>query len=124
MKNNLFEGSKPATFFGQIKKCITVAQLSHWATKSYPEHIALEKFYEEAADKLDEMVECYQGWKKTRINIDVPACEYMNAVYLIDEASDLIDQYRSVFASNSVFLNLMDELQAIVYRIRYLLSLS
>jgi hypothetical protein len=38
------------------------AHLAHWSTKSYAEHKALGKFYDELIDKIDSIIEAYQGW--------------------------------------------------------------
>ena len=38
------------------------AHLAHWATKSYAEHKALGKFYDGLIDKIDAIIEAYQGW--------------------------------------------------------------
>lgn len=35
--------------------------LAHWASRSYSEHVALGEFYDEVLDKLDLVVEAYQG---------------------------------------------------------------
>lgn len=37
------------------------AHLSHWATKSYAEHVALNAFYDGVIDALDSLVEAHQG---------------------------------------------------------------
>ncbi|NBW11885.1 MAG: hypothetical protein EBR82_28015 [Caulobacteraceae bacterium] len=38
------------------------AHLAHWATKSYSEHKALGKLYDDLIDKIDNIVEAYQGY--------------------------------------------------------------
>jgi hypothetical protein len=38
------------------------AHLAHWSTKSYSEHKALGKFYDGLIDKIDAIIEAYQGW--------------------------------------------------------------
>lgn len=40
------------------------AHLSHWATQSYSQHMALGSFYDDVLDKLDDIVETYQGSKE------------------------------------------------------------
>jgi len=37
------------------------AHVRHWETNSYSEHQALGKYYDNVIDKLDEIVESYQG---------------------------------------------------------------
>ncbi len=38
-----------------------IAHRAHWATKSYAQHVALGDFYDEVIDKIDDIVESYQG---------------------------------------------------------------
>ena len=37
------------------------AHIAHWKTKSYSEHNALGNYYEDVIEKLDDLVEAYQG---------------------------------------------------------------
>ena len=37
------------------------AQLTHWSTRSYAEHMALGDFYIQVVEVIDNFVECYQG---------------------------------------------------------------
>ena len=37
------------------------AHLTHWRTKSYAQHVALNEFYDDVLDALDSMVESHQG---------------------------------------------------------------
>ena len=38
-----------------------VAHREHLRTQSYSQHMALNAFYDEIIDQIDEIVECYQG---------------------------------------------------------------
>lgn len=38
-----------------------LSHLAHWATQSYAQHIALESFYSDVIDPLDDLVEDYQA---------------------------------------------------------------
>jgi hypothetical protein len=37
------------------------AHIAHWKTKSYAEHKALGHYYEDVIEKLDDLIEAYQG---------------------------------------------------------------
>lgn len=37
------------------------AQMQHWKTSSYAEHMATGDFYESVPDLVDGVIECYQG---------------------------------------------------------------
>lgn len=38
-----------------------LSHLAHWATQSYAQHMALESFYSDVIDPLDDLVEDYQA---------------------------------------------------------------
>jgi hypothetical protein len=38
------------------------SHVAHWASKSYAEHQALGAFYDEMIDKVDAIIEAYQGY--------------------------------------------------------------
>lgn len=46
-----------------------VAHLSHWKTKSYAEHKALNSFYDDVLELIDGFVEQYQGYYNKRMDI-------------------------------------------------------
>lgn len=46
-----------------------VTHLAHWKTKSYAQHKALGKFYDNALDLVDGFVEQYQGYYGGRMDI-------------------------------------------------------
>ena len=37
------------------------SHIAHWKTKSYSEHMALGDYYEDIIEKIDELIEAYQG---------------------------------------------------------------
>ena len=47
------------------------SHLEHWATDSFSIHMALGEFYDEIVDKIDEIVEVYQGsYGVQKLNLD------------------------------------------------------
>lgn len=73
------------------------AHIAHWATKSYAEHKALQKFYDSIIDSIDKMVEAYQGQfglievKKLEADLERPILYWLNEdVKWIQENCDAI----------------------------------
>jgi hypothetical protein len=50
-----------AEFVGRTFATRNAAQIVHWRTKSYAEHIATGSFYDGLVDALDAFVEAHQG---------------------------------------------------------------
>ena len=50
-----------------------LAHFDHWRTKSYAQHKALGKFYDEIIEALDALVEAHQGLNGLIGNIPAPA---------------------------------------------------
>lgn len=48
-------------FFGTLQQSIIVVWRAHLATTSYAVHMATNEYYEDMLDKVDGIIECYQG---------------------------------------------------------------
>jgi hypothetical protein len=87
------------------------AHLAHWATKSFSEHKALGNFYEDVIDKIDGIVEAYQGWfgligpvPQTTISKDHIAKQ------IGDEAIWIADHRAKLSQGVTLLQNLIDDL--------------
>ena len=87
------------------------AHLSHWSTRSFSEHSALGPFYDDIIDKLDTVVEAYQGVFGL-VGLVPPISQRANAI--VDEIrSDmewLADNRDEIAKGNSVIANQLDDL--------------
>ena len=61
--------SKADDFVSLVLLDRDLAHLAHWKTKSYAEHVALNKFYDSLLDLIDGFVEQYQGYYGKRMDI-------------------------------------------------------
>lgn len=85
--------------------------LAHWATKSYAEHKALGKFYDDLIDKIDAIVEAYQGWYGLIGDVTLRAMPKTNITDKIREELTWIAQNREKIAKkNTMMENLIDDL--------------
>jgi len=87
------------------------AHLSHWATKSYSEHKALGKLYDDLIDKIDAIVEAYQGYygliNEVRITM-IPKGNMADTVR--NELSWLVQNRDKIAKKNTMIENLIDDL--------------
>jgi len=49
-------------FVGRMFALRDASHVAHWASRSYAQHKALGKFYDEIIEKVDGIVEAYQGY--------------------------------------------------------------
>lgn len=61
-----------AEFFGYLTSAELIGHLLHYQSDRYGEHKALNKFYDEATEQSDSVVEAYQGafQEKIKTNLD------------------------------------------------------
>jgi hypothetical protein len=107
------------------------AQIFHWQTDSYAEHMALGDFYDGFPDKLDQLVEAYQGLFKQRIYVHIKDQKLLNRTsgqdvknwaYSIRQSLESIGQ--SLPSQATEIINVLDELKAMTDQLCYRLSLS
>jgi len=86
------------------------AHLAHWATNSYSKHKTLGKFYDRLIDKLDGIVEAYQGWYDLLGPVkqfDLPADDIV--VQIGDEAAWVSKHRDEIAKGNPMLENLLDD---------------
>lgn len=119
----------PEEFFGTLLESVTSAWRKHLKTSSYSKHMALNEFYEEAPEKIDALVEAYQGAKKHKIdeyvNVLKDEAPNMDALEYLETLVDILKDGRSQFLEGDEGLeSLVDDLigftQGIIYKIREL----
>lgn len=103
----------------------------HWQTFSYAEHKALGKAYETLDDLFDKFIEVYLGkygksYTKTEYTIHVESYEEgMNVkLFLSNKKRDLVSYLRSEVSSDSDLTNIVDEIEAEINQLQYLLDLK
>ena len=89
-----------------------LAHRYHLATKSYSEHKALGRFYEELLDLIDDLAEMWQG--KEGI-IDIPimtAKKDTDAVYFVASKLDYVEKnrYKVATKEDTAIQNKIDEI--------------
>lgn len=91
-----------------------VAHLAHWSTNSYAAHMALGDFYDALVDKIDGIVEAYQGQFGIVKGIKLKATMSGDIVDLIGSEAAWIARNREEIAEgNDMLMNMIDDLTAL-----------
>lgn len=100
----------------------TNTHLLHWQSKSYAEHQALGKFYEEIPDLVDQLAEAMMGEYDTTSEFPqmymAPAA---TAKEELEGLSEYVDQARQTMPQDSEIQNIIDEIDQLIDSTLYLL---
>jgi DNA-binding ferritin-like protein len=105
---------------------VTNAHILHLNTLSYSQHKALETYYTEIGDHVDDFVEAFQGkyglLTKYQANYELPPQPLEYLTYLKDEVATLRKQPK--FPQDSELQNITDEIAQLIdstlYKLRFL----
>lgn len=111
-----------------IARCFavrTASHLSHLATRSYSEHMALQTFYEEILEATDEFAEVYMGLNSHIASWPTVKLPTGKAVDYITELTDWLEENGPECAEGiSALQSLVDVISAAcahaLYRLRFL----
>lgn len=99
------------------------AHLEHWATDSYSQHVALGEFYDGVIEKIDGIVEAYQGWFALLKKVPrepLPTGDITEAIGL--EAQWIADNRKEIARGNTMLENLLDDYAQLYSTTYYKLS--
>jgi hypothetical protein len=106
-------------------------KIHHWQTKSYAEHKALGRAYDEFSGLIDEFVEVFMGKygrveSKNGFNIELANYKDISATDFADKYIDyLVNELpKSLEESDTDLFNIRDEMLAQLNKLKYLLTLS
>lgn len=116
--NKFVTGKQAVDLFSQIFAARDKAHKLHLSSKSFAEHTALGKFYEELVELVDELVEVYQG-KYGLVELETVKCVHEDAEDLLNQFGKLLSTSRQIFEKDDYLGNIMDEITALTYRTLY-----
>ena len=114
--------NEAADFLLMLLHSSTNTHLLHWTTKSYSEHVALGKFYDEIIELTDQLAEAMMG--RYDVTPVFPVDYYPPAPTGKDELEALKDhviQERTKLPQDSEIQNLIDEIAALIDSTLFLL---
>lgn len=101
------------------------AHLAHWSTTNFSAHMALGEFYDALLDKIDEIVEIYQGRYTLIGAVETMPFDGSDILMKIRAEMDWLSENRATISSgDDVLANQIDELGALfarsLYKLRFL----
>lgn len=124
-EKELFTTIKPEIFLGQLFQSRDIIHLTHLATVQFSEHKALNFYYDGILDLTDKLIETYFGTIGKRLNLKIPASEYMNSKTHLTYMKDYVFKHRGVLGTENTHIqNIIDEILGLITQTLYLLTLS
>lgn len=101
------------TLISRVFATRNLAQLAHWRTKSFAQHMALGSFYDDVIDKLDAIVEVHQGATSHLVGSVPSTSKTSDVISTLKEDCVWISQNRAKIADGVPAIeNLLDDLCA------------
>ena len=125
------EGSGDVSkFISKLLESREMAQVYHWTVKgdmgSHAAHLALEAYYTEVIEHIDEIVEVYQGQYGLIEGYDQIATDETRSKEKLEYFKEVVDFVKSertcIKAEDTHLHNLVDEVVALLYRTIYKLT--
>jgi hypothetical protein len=124
-EKELFTTVKPEIVIGQLFQSRDIIHIAHLQTTSFSEHKALDSYYTDIIDLIDDIIESYFGTIGKRLNFKIPASEYMNAKTHLIYMKDYMMKHRGVFGMENTHLqNSIDEVLSLITSTLYQLTLT
>jgi len=102
-----------------------ITHLTHLRTSSFAEHKALNKFYDNILDLIDDLTETYFGVINDKPEIEIPSSSSTDAIPYLNELRTIVLDNRGAFDMNNSYLqNIIDEILALISRTLYMLTLN
>jgi hypothetical protein len=118
------QSEKAAEFFAVLLHAATIGHMLHLQTGSFAAHSALNDFYDELPDLVDELVEAYQG--KFGIVEDYPFDKGIkipsDPIKFVEALSTYVDQNRNKVSDRSNHQNIIDEIATLIDKTAYKLK--
>jgi hypothetical protein len=113
-----------AEFVATLLHSGTVAHFMHWATDSYSEHKALQKYYEGIVDLTDSLAESYMGRYDQLTQFPEEFHNAKNPIKYFETLREFVDEERDGLPSETEIQNIVDEIAQLIdstlYKLRFL----
>lgn len=109
----IMNGNLIGEFIGSLFHSATIAHIMHLQAKSYADHKALGKYYEEIVDLADSVAEAYQGCTGTLIS-DYPSIYSTPSASPLDYLKTLREYVLNNRQAISEYSNIQNEIDNVV----------
>jgi len=116
---------KPEIFLGILFQSRDLMHITHLETTSFAVHNALDTFYKEILESVDELTETYFGIIGGRLPLTIPESTMVDPVLYLRELRKVVyDNRSSLGMENTEIQNIIDEILGLIGQTLYRLSLS
>lgn len=105
-------------FVSEVQGFSLGLRLTHWETKSYAEHKAVEMIQETMDGLLDDFVEAYVGYKGGS------RPTFTGTITKNPDVDKMITCLKGIGVKDTSLLNIRDEMLSTCYKLKYLLTLK
>lgn len=125
--------SEPAKFFSKLLESREMAQVYHWTVKgdmgSHAAHTALNEYYDSIIEKIDDLVEIYQGQYDLIEEYDVIDTKESKTKDKIEYFQEVVQfikdtRYKAILEEDTHLQNIIDEVVATIYKLLYKLRFN
>jgi hypothetical protein len=111
------------TFTGRVLATRNAAHIAHWKSPRYGMHVALDEFYTEILDQVDEIVEIYQGSFGLIGEIEIPIARPTSILdHITGECAWIKASRDEISGGDQAIANKLDEMCAVYMRTAYKLK--
>jgi DNA-binding ferritin-like protein len=111
-----------AEFLLVLLHSATNTHILHWQTKSYAEHVALGKYYEEIVDLIDQLAEAMMGKFDTTPEFpEMYIAPAATGKEQLEELKEYVEEARKDLPQDSEIQNIIDEVAQLIDSTLYLL---
>lgn len=122
MKKNL-RNTMIKKYIENLLESRTVTHLYHLSTSSYAKHIALEEYYTEIVNLIDEIVETYQGkYGIMKLELTTDFKNDINSVEYFEYLAQFVETIRSELPQDNFLQHQYDDVETLIYKTLYKLK--
>ncbi len=100
-----------------------LAHWSHWRTKSYSQHKALGRFYDDVIEALDDLIEAHQAVHGLVGDIPAPSAKGSEVLPILRSDAEWIEEHHEkICEGNRAIANLIDGVTGVYLRTIYKLE--
>jgi hypothetical protein len=104
----------------ELLESVTIIHKFHLRSKSYAEHKALQRFYEEIGDLADTIFET-SSWQNNSIEIPKPNINDVSPINYLEKLATFVEETR-LATTYSDLQNQMDEVKTLIFSTLYKLK--
>ena len=110
-------------FFGSLQESVVIVWQAHLKTDSYAVHMATNEFYEGMLDKVDSLIETYQGeHDKVDMYTNIVKMQSDDLIQYLENLQAITEKGREAFCDSSALESCCDDVLGLISTTLYKLK--